>query len=73
MKATKTTYSNGEPKGAWLYNIKKNGERYAKPDFYRWIGMERTPEDVKARMERLNPGHHYEIAENQDELNNRYA
>lgn len=33
MKATKTTYSNGEPKGAWLYNIKKNGERYAKPDF----------------------------------------
>lgn len=73
MKPTKTTYSNGQPKGVWLYSIKKNGERYAKPTFYRWYGMEQTPEDVKARMEKLNPEHRFEIAENQEELNRKNA
>lgn len=73
MKATKTTKSNGQPKGVWLYGIKKNGERYAKPAFYAWVGTERTPENVKARMERNNPGARFEIAENQEELNKRFA
>ena len=70
MKATKTIKSNGQPKGAWLYGIKKNGERYAKPTFYAWLGTERTPEDVKARMERNNRS---PIPENQEQLNERFA
>ena len=73
MKATKTLRSNGQPKGAWLYGIKKNGERYAKPSFYKLVGAERTSEDVKARMERNNPGSRFEIAENQEELNIRFV
>lgn len=73
MKATKTLRSNGQPKGAWLYGIKKNGERYAKPSFYEWVGAERNPEDVKARLERYNPGSRFEIAENQEELNRQHA
>lgn len=62
MKATKTLRSNGQPKGAWLYGIKKNGERYAKPSFYELVGAERN-----------NPGSRFEIAENQEELNIRFA
>lgn len=73
MKANKTLNSNGQPKGAWLYGIKKNGERYAKPTFYTWVGTECTPEDVKVRMERNNLGARFEVAENQEELNRRFA
>ncbi len=36
-------------------------------------GSENSPEDVKARMEKLNPGKTWEVAENQDELNDNNA
>lgn len=73
MRPTKTRNRNGQPKGAWLYGIKNNGERYVKPAFYEFSGSENTPEDVKARMEKLNPGKTWEVAENQDELNDNNA
>lgn len=73
MKPSKTRYGNGQPKGAWLYKVKTNGERHAHPDFYGFYGTEKTPEDVKARMEGLNPGKTWEVAENQKELNDKNA
>lgn len=39
MRPTKTKNRNGQPKGAWLYGIKNNGERYAKPTFRRILRL----------------------------------
>ena len=46
MKTTKYVNSNGLPKGAFIYSIKKDGTRYAKPTFYRFVGFEKNAEDI---------------------------
>lgn len=68
MRATKYINSKGFPKGAFIYNIKKDGTRYAKPTFIEFIGFETTAEDVAERMRKLNPNSMFEAAENQEKL-----
>lgn len=41
MKGTKYINSKGLSKGAFVYSIKKDGSRYAKPTFYQFIGFEK--------------------------------
>lgn len=55
MKATRYINSKGLQKGAYIYKVKKNGERYAEPMFVQFIGSEMTAEEVAERMRRLNP------------------
>lgn len=62
MKATKYTNSKGLSKGAFIYSIKKNGERYAQPTFYTFIGLEKSAEDILKRLEKYNPNCKFEIA-----------
>ena len=62
MKATKYINSKGFPKGAFIYSIKKNGERYKSPTFYEFIGSEKNAEDVIKRLESLNPNRKYDKA-----------
>lgn len=66
MKTTKYINSKGFPKGAFIYFIKKDGARYAKPTFIQFIGLEKTPQDVIERMQKLNPNSRFEVAENQE-------
>ena len=42
--------------GVYLYPVRKDGSKYAKPSFYEFYGNEKTAEDVIARLEELNPG-----------------
>lgn len=56
MKPTKYTFSNGLPKGAFIYSVKNNGELYAKPTWYQFVGTEKNAQDIIARLEGLNPG-----------------
>lgn len=56
MKPTKYTFSNGLPKGAFIYSVKNNGELYAKPTCYQLVGTEKNAQDIIARLEELNPG-----------------
>ena len=62
MKATKYTNSKGLSKGAFIYSIKKNGERYAQPTFYTFVGLENSAEDILKRLEKYNPNRKFEIA-----------
>lgn len=62
MKATKYINSKGLPKGAYIYSIKKNGERYKLPTFHTFIGDEKNADDVIKRLESLNPNRKYEKA-----------
>ena len=50
------------PTGAFIYSIKKDGTRYAKPTFYRFIGAEKNAEEIIQRLVKLNPGSKFEIA-----------
>lgn len=68
MRATKYINSKGFPKGAFIYNIKKDGTRYAKPTFIEFSSFEKTAQDVVERMRKLNPNSKFEAAENQDLL-----
>lgn len=62
MRPTKHSFSNGQPKGAYIYSIKKDGSRYAKPTWIGFVGNEKTAEDIVARLEKNNTGKKYEIA-----------
>lgn len=62
MKSTKYTNRDGSPKGASIYSLKKDGSRYAKPEFIAFIGNETTAEDIVKRLEKLNPSRRFEIA-----------
>lgn len=68
MKATKYINSKGLPKGAFIYSIKKNGTRYAKPTFYEFNGAERSALEIVERLKKYNPNSNFEIADNQNEL-----
>lgn len=68
MRATKYINSKGFPKGAFIYIIKKDGKRYAKPTFIEFSGFETTAEEVAERMRKLNPNSKFEAAENQEQL-----
>lgn len=50
-------------KGAYIYSVKKNGQRYAHPSWYEARGNEQTQEDVLTRLQTLNPNSRFEIAE----------
>lgn len=50
-------------KGAYIYSVKKNGQRYAHPAWYEARGNEQTQEDVLTRLQTLNPNSRFEIAE----------
>ena len=50
-------------KGAYIYTVKRNGQRCAHPAWYGAVGNEQTQEDVLARLQRLNPSGRFEIAE----------
>lgn len=54
--------SKGLPKGAFIYSIKKDGTRYAKPTFYKFFGFEKNADDVVRRLVMLNPERKFEIA-----------
>lgn len=54
--------ANIDKLGVYLYPIKKNGERYAKPNYYEYVGHEKCADDVIARLEGLNPGHKWVAA-----------
>ncbi|MDC2233516.1 hypothetical protein [Bacteroides thetaiotaomicron] len=62
MKSTKYINSKGLSKGAFIYSIKKNGERYSNPSFYNFIGSEKSAEDILKRLEKYNPNCKFEIA-----------
>lgn len=62
MKATKYINSKGFSKGAFIYSIKKNGERYKNPAFYNFIGLEKCAEDILERLKSNNPNRKFEIA-----------
>lgn len=62
MEATKYINSKGFAKGAFIYNIKKDGSRYATPTFYNFVGSEKTAEDIIKRLEELNPNRKFEKA-----------
>lgn len=62
MKATKYINSKGLPKGAFIYRIKKDGTKSARPAFYQFFGAEKTAEEVIARLIKLNPNSRFEIA-----------
>ncbi|WP_106828071.1 hypothetical protein [Parabacteroides pacaensis] len=72
MKATKHINSKGLPKGAFVYSIKKDGTRYAKPTFYEFAGAERSALEIIERLKKYNPNSNFEIADNQDELLTNY-
>lgn len=54
--------SKGFLRGAYIYSVKKNGERYAKPTFYTFIGSEKSADDIVKRLEKLNPNSKFEKA-----------
>ena len=58
----KNKYGKTSKRGAYIYNVKKNGERYANPSFVDARGMEATQEDVLSRMQSLNPNSCFELA-----------
>ncbi|WP_455636506.1 hypothetical protein, partial [Parabacteroides sp.] len=62
MKATMYINSKGIAKGAFVYNVKKDGSKYAKPTFYNFLGEEKTAEDIIKRLEKLNPNKKFEKA-----------
>ena len=62
MKATKYINSKGLSKGAFIYSIKNNGERYTNPTFYTFIGSEKSVEDILKRLKAYNPNRKFEIA-----------
>lgn len=62
MEETKYINSKGLPKGAFVYSIKKDGSRYAKPTFHQFVGSEKNAGDVIQRLMKLNSGRKYEIA-----------
>jgi len=62
MKATRYTNSKGLHKGAFIYSIKKNGEKYSNPTFYTFVGSEKSAEDILKRLETYNPNCKFEIA-----------
>lgn len=47
--------------GCFIFPIKNNGERYAKPLFVPYVGLESSPADVVARLSSLNPGRSFEF------------
>ena len=49
-------------KGAYIFNLKKNGERYSNPCFVDACGMETEQEDVLLRIQSLNPTKKFELA-----------
>lgn len=62
MKATKYINSKGLLKGAFIYRIKKDGTKSARPTFYQFFGAEKTAEKVIARLIKINPNSKFEIA-----------
>ena len=42
--------------GVYLYGVKKDGSAYSKPEFHRFLGDEKSAEDVISRLEKQNPG-----------------
>ncbi|MCQ2105960.1 MAG: hypothetical protein MJZ26_09230 [Fibrobacter sp.] len=48
-------------RGAWIYSVKKNGQRYAKPTWSQAHGNENSVEEIIERLERLNPGKRFEF------------
>lgn len=61
MRATKYLNSKGFEKGAFVYQVKKDGTRYAKPIFIEFVGSETTAEEIVARLKRLNPNSKYQV------------
>lgn len=61
MRATKHFNSKGYAKGAFVYQVKKDGTRYAKPIFIEFVGSETTAEEIVARLKRLNPNSKYQL------------
>lgn len=57
---------NTPKNGVYLYSIRKDGSKYAKPSFYKFHGNEKTAEDVIARLEGLNPGKKFVKEEGSD-------
>ena len=49
-------------KGAYIFTLKKNGERYAHPCWNQANPDETTQEEVLARIQRLNPKTRFELA-----------
>lgn len=62
ITAEKSAERNPRFKGCFVYFIKKDGSRYAKSTWIAASGVENTPEEVIARLMKLNPGKRYEIA-----------
>lgn len=54
--------SKGFSRGAYIFPIKKNGEKYSRPIFHTFIGSEKNAYDIIKRLEGLNPGMKYEKA-----------
>lgn len=50
MKATKYINSKGLPKGAFIYRIKKDGTKSARPTFHQFCGTEKTAEEMIAKL-----------------------
>lgn len=61
MRATKHLNSKGFEKGDFVYQVKKDGTRYTKPNFIKFIGSETTTEKIVIRLKRLNPNSNYQV------------
>lgn len=53
MKATKYINSKGLPKGAFIYRIKKDGTKSARPTFHQFCGTEKTAEEMIGKATQL--------------------
>ena len=50
MRPTKTRNRNGQPKGAWLYAIKNNGERFTTATYTVLLEEQELPESEQIRL-----------------------
>lgn len=58
----KNSYKAANGRGCYLFHLKNDGSKYKHADFYDYVGFEKSPEDVIARLERLNPGAKWVVA-----------
>ena len=61
-KKEREAYNASRGHGCYLFPVKKDGSKYKQANYYDFRGLEKTPEDVIARLEGLNPGCKWVIA-----------
>lgn len=55
--------NTNKTKGAMIYSVKNDGSLYKHPEMVKFIGGEKSAEDVIVRLEKLNPGRKFVAAQ----------